>query len=214
MTSDVPIIIVIIILILYHDFFIYNSTVLGCMDDDDAQQRMMVGFTDILEREYGRRNVRIDENCIRLSYYPCKISLYVYSWNAIAYAFMNGDADCNNFPVDGSKYDLEMLARQTHFGPGAYVNANGNLFVPNYPFMFRERDLKKDGFVVSVLDRLAEMADYNSYAFNESMKIPEESDSDIDLDDIDLTDLDWDISSGSEGGSEDSSESTNGNEES
>lgn len=214
MTSDVPIIIVIIILILYHDFFIYNSTVLGCMDDDDAQQRMMAGFTDILEREYGRRNVRIDENCIRLSYYPCKISLYVYSWNAIAYAFMNGEADCNNFPVDGSKYDLEMLARQTHFGPGAYVNANGDLFVPNYPFMFRERDLKKDGFVVSVLDRLAEMADYNSYAFNESMKTLEESDPDIDLDDLDLTDLDWDISSGSEGGGEDSSESTNGNEES
>lgn len=152
------------------------------MDDGDAQQRMMAGFTDILEREYGRRNVIVNDNCIRLNYYPCKIALYVYDWNTIAYAFMEGEASCTNFPVDGSIYTMETLIRNTHIGPGFYVNAKGNLFVPNYPFMFKEDDLGRDGFVVSVLDRLADMADFNSFEFNEYMNTPDYLEGDIDID--------------------------------
>lgn len=132
-----------------------------------VKDELLPKLLDILYMEYGRRNVVVDDDFVRIFHYDCNVTINLYDEALVIYVFMGGEGFYRNFPVDGSKYTLEMLASRTLNGPGSYVNNNGDFFVPNYSFMLRRCDLDDGDFVIAVIDRLVDMSEINSNFFND-----------------------------------------------
>ena len=165
------------------------------VESDAGREQMLNNLLEMITREFGRRNVKVDDNCIRIRDHPSNINInvYVYRDTALAYAYLHGEGEFDKFPLDGSMHTLEQLINNTSYGPGVYVNSGNTFYVPNYPFLIKRADLDDAEFIVRVINRLAEMADFNSRVFNRAMEdLEEESDSDL----FDL-DLEEDVTEGS-----------------
>ena len=170
------------------------------VESDVERDQFLNRLLEMINREYGRRNVKVDDYCIRIRDHLLNVNVYVYRYTALAYAYLHGEGEFDRFPLDGSVNTLEQLAENTNYGPGVYVNAAHTFYVPNYPFLIKVDDLDKEDFVIRVIDRLVEMADVNSSAFNRAM---ENKDDDFDTD---LFDLDFEEDE-AEGTSSDETES-------
>lgn len=165
--------------------------VLGIMAESEIRNELMFDrLLEMIAREFGRRNLDVDDNHIWIKDRLSSVGVDVHGDVAMVYAFLHGEGDYLKFPLDGSIHTLEQLATDTNYGPGAYVNVDHSFYVPNYPFLLKDDDLDSGDFVIRVIDRLIEMADRNSWTFNRAMREngkepePEPSlfDSDLELD--------------------------------
>lgn len=156
------------------------------VESEIRNELMFDRLLEMIAREFGRRNLDVDDNHIWIKDRLSSVGVDVYGDTAMVYAFLHGEGDYLKFPLDGSIHTLEQLAKDTNYGPGAYVNADQTFYVPNYPFLLKDDDLDDGDFVIRVIDRLIEMADRNSWTFNRAMrereKEPEPEPSLIDLD--------------------------------
>lgn len=141
------------------------------MAESEIRNELMFDrLLEMIAREFGRRNLDVDDNHIWIKDRLSSVGVDVHGDVAMVYAFLHGEGDYLKFPLDGSIHTLEQLATDTNYGPGAYVNVDHSFYVPNYPFLLKDDDLDSGDFVIRVIDRLIEMADRNSWTFNRAMR--------------------------------------------
>ena len=156
-------------------------------DDDDLTDLEIYNRVKTrLMREYGLRNIIFSDGdlSILIMYYDVDVKVDVMCGTIEAIVYLKDECDHTHFPTDGSGYSLEDLVRHTMMVPGAYINADGTYYCPNYCFTFTERDIDHGDFIVRVIDRLVTQSKFNSDFFKSSLAGEFDDDADDDQDTI------------------------------